>query len=56
MVVPVRWCCHSWPVLSGRSVRAAPLAAGVRPVVPEASGNMTVFWSSGRAIRHGDVG
>ena len=55
MVVRVRWCCRSWPVLSGRSCRAAPPASGVRPIVPEASANMMVFWSSGRGRRHGDV-
>ena len=55
MVVPVRWWCRSWLVSSGRSARAAPPATRVRPVVPEGSANMTVFWLSGRGMRHGDV-
>ena len=56
VLLPVRWCCRSWPVASGHSSRAAPAAAGVRPIVPQASANMIVFWSSGRGRQHGDVG
>ena len=41
LVVPVRWCCSSRPISSGCSSRAAPTAADIRPVVPEASANMT---------------
>ena len=56
MVVPVMWCCRNWPVLSGGSSRAAPPAAGARPIVPEASAKMTGFRSSGGCRRHGVVG
>ena len=56
IVVPVRRCCRSWPAVSGRSFSAAPPAASVRPIVPDASANMMVFWLSGRGRRHGKVG
>ena len=56
MVAPVRWCYRNWPVVSGCSSRAAPPAAGVWPIVPEASAQFTVCRSSGQGRRPGVVG
>ena len=53
MVAPVRWCWCSRPVVSAFNYKAAPPAAGVRLVVPEASAEMTVLLSSGCGRRHG---
>ena len=56
MVAPVRWCWCSQPVVSTFNSTAAPPAAGVRLVVPEASAKMTVLWLPGYGRRHGIVG
>ena len=56
MVAPVRWFWCRWPVVSAFNSKAAPPAAGVRLVVPEASAKMTVLWSSGCGRRHDVVG
>ena len=55
MESPVRWCWRSRPAASVRSSKAAPPAAGVRFVVPEASTKMTVLRLSGHGRRHGVV-
>ena len=55
MVAPLRWCWRSQPAVSVRSSKAAPPAAGVRVVVPEASTRMTLLWSSGHGRRQGAV-
>ena len=55
MVAPVRWRWRSRPAVSIRSSKAAPPAAGVRFLVPEASANMMVLRSSGHGRWHGAV-
>ena len=55
MVAPVRWCWRSRPVVSTFNSKAAPPAAGVRLVVPEASAKIIVLWLSGCGRWHGIV-
>ena len=43
MVAPVRWSWCSRPAASVLNSKAAPPAAGVRLVVPEACAKMTVL-------------
>ena len=56
MVAPVRWRWFSRFVVSTSNSKAAPPAAGVRLVVPEASAKMIVLWLFGCGSRHGIVG
>ena len=56
MVAPVRWCWCSRPVVCTFNLKAAPPAAGVRLVVPEAPAKAIVLWLSGCGRRHGIVG
>ena len=56
MVAPVRWRWCSRFVVSTSNSKAAPPAAGVSLVVPEASAKMIVVWLSGCGRRHGVVG